>query len=265
VSSRALRAGAGLAVLYVVVALVTGALTSRRILPLFDGFVPPTPYAWVNPPPSRAGDNVVPKPVERQFTLGPDGVPASNASTDDGQAIVGLDKGSVAAHAPDSSVSVHIVPVDPGTLGPLPAGMRVVSNAYKVELNLLPSQTPLTTLPVKGTIALTAAEAGDRMLFSADGQTWQEKKFSPYGQDNGLFTDLDAVGWFVIATTAGQGAAAGGGNGLRVVLLVLAGIVPVLGAALALRLPSPVPAASADRGTRSRPRRPPGKRSNPRR
>jgi hypothetical protein len=207
----------------------------------------------------------VPQPTERQFTLGPDGAPASNASTDDAQAIVGIDKGSVPAHPPDTGVAVRLVPVDSGTLGPLPAGLRPVSNAYRVELSYLPSQTPLTTLPVKGTIALTAAEVGTKLLYSADGQTWQEKEFRPYGQDQGLFTDLDTVGWFVVATSAASHGS-GGSDGLRLVLLILAGLVPIVGAALVLRLPSPVPAAAPPvRGPKARPKQAPSKRPKPRR
>lgn len=188
------------------------------------------------------------------FTLGPDGAPASNASTDDGQAIVGVDKGSVPARPPDTSVTVRILPVDAGTLGPLPPGLRAVSNAYKVGLSYLPSGTPLTTLPVKGTIALTAAEVGTRTLYSADGQAWEERQSSPYGQDQGLFTDFDMVGWFVVATSATPGGSTGGTDGLRLAMLIIAGVVPIAGAALALRLPSPVPMAP-----------PPKKRTKPRR
>jgi len=244
---RRLRAGAGLAVLYVLVALATGQLSSRRVLPLFDGFVPPTPYAWVNPPPARAGDNVVPKPTERQFTLGADGAPASNASTDDAQAIVGLDKGSLPAHPPDTSVTVRLVPTDAGTLGPLPAGLRVVSNAYQVIITYQPSGTKVDRLPVKGTIALTAAEAGDRLLYSADGQTWQETVFRPYGQDNGVFTEMEGVGWFVVASSGSHTSSVGGSGALRTVLLVAAGLAPILGAALVLGLPAPMPAEPASR------------------
>lgn len=86
-------AGAGLALLYVVVAALTAQLSSRPVLPLFDGFAPPTPYAWVNPPPERAGDNVVPKPVEREVPLAPDGVPATNATTDDARPSSGSTRG----------------------------------------------------------------------------------------------------------------------------------------------------------------------------
>lgn len=241
-------AGAGLAVLYVVVAALTAQLASRPVLPLFDGFAPPMPYAWVNPPPARAGDNVPPKPVERDVGLGPGGTPATNASTDDAQAIVGLNTGSVPANPPDTAVKVRIIPGDAGTLGPLPAGLRVVSNAYRVELAYVPSGTPVTRLPAKGTIALTAADAGDRMLYSADGQTWQEVTFRPYGTDHGVFTELETPGWFVVASSTTAGSSGGrGSDALRTVLLVLAGVVPVIGAVLVLRLPSPVPVAPAPR------------------
>ena len=263
-------AGAGLALLYVVVAALTAQLSSRPVLPLFDGFAPPTPYAWVNPPPERAGENVPPQPAEREVPLGPDGVAATNASTDDAQAIVGLDMGSVPASPPETGVKVRIIPGDADALGPLPAGLRAVSNAYRVELAYVPSGTAVNRLATKGTVALTAADTGDRMLFSADGQTWQEVAFRPYGQDHGVFTELEAPGWFVVASslsaTAGD---SGGSDALRTVLLVLAGVAPVIGAILVVQLPSPVPAAPARRPAppRSRPSgaRKTGKKSSKRR
>ena len=254
------RAGAALAVLYVVVALATNHLSSRPVLPLFDGFAPPTPYQWVNPPPERAGDNVVPQPVEREFPLTANGAAASNASSDDAQVIVGLTEGSVPASPPDTGVVIRMVPTDAGTLGPLPAGLRVVSNAYRVELRYVPSQTPLARLAAKGTLALTAADAGDRLLYSADGQTWEERPFRPYGTDHGLFTELEAVGgWFVVASSA-RPASPGrkASDVLRVALLVLLGVAPIVGAVLVVRLPSPVPAAPAGRRGPVR-ARPPGK------
>jgi hypothetical protein len=251
VSPRALRAGAALALLYVVVAVATSELSSRPVLPLFDGFAPPVPYNWVNPPPDRARDNVPPKPAEREFPLVAEGSPAANASTDDAQAIVGLDKGSVPPHSSDTGLVVKVVPFDAGTLGPLPPGLRVVSNAYQVSISYVPSQTPVSQLAMKGTMAMTAAEAGDKMLFSADGQTWEERPSQAFGQDHGLFTELDRLGWFVIATSAPAPSGSGGGSGpLRVVLLVLAGVAPIVGAVLVLRLPSPVPAAPAGRARR---------------
>ena len=251
------RAGAALALLYVLVALATNHLSSRPVLPLFDGFAPPTPYRWVNPPPERAGDNIVPQPVEREFPLTANGADASNAASEDAQIIVGLTEGSVPPSPPDTAVVVRMVPTDAATLGPLPPGLRAVSNAYKVELRYVPSQTPLTRMAAKGTLAMTAADTGDRLLYSGDGQTWEEMPFRPYGTDHGLFTELEAVGgWFVVASSV-RPAAAGRDTSdvLRAVLLVVLGIAPIIGAVLVVRLPSPVPAAPvARRGPpRSRP------------
>lgn len=251
-------AGAGLVLLYVVVAAMTAQLSSRPVLPLFNGFAPPTPYAWVNPPPELAGDNVVPKPVERDVSLAADGVAATNAATDDAQAIVGLDMGSVAASPPDTAVKVRIIPEDAGALGALPAGLRAVSNAYRVEMAYVPSGTSVERLAVPGTVALTAAETGDRMLFSPDGQAWQEVTFRPYGQDHGVFTELETPGWFVVATSAAAthgGGDGGGSDALRTLFLILAGVAPIIGAILVVRLPAPVPATQPSRPapTRSRP------------
>jgi len=252
---RVAWSGAGVVLLYVVVAALTAQLSSRPVLPLFDGFAPPTPYAWVNPPPERAGDNVAPKSVERDVPLNADGVSATNAAVDDAQAIVGLDKGSVLPNPPDTAVKVRITPGDAGALGPLPAGLRAVSNAYRVELAYVPSGTAVERLATQGTVALTAADNGDRMLFSPDGQTWEEVAFRPYGQDHGVFTELEMPGWFVVASSASAAPAGGGGSdGLRVVLLVIAGVAPVLGAILVVRLPSPVPAAAPARPGPTRPR-----------
>jgi hypothetical protein len=265
VSRRVVRAGAGLVALYVVVAFVTAQVSSRPVLPLFDGFAPPVPYNWVNPPPELAAGNTVPPPVERQFPVGPEGAPASNASSDDAQIIVGLDNGSVPASPPDTTIAVRMVPLDPGTLGPLPPGLRAVSNAYRVSLTYLPSQAPLTRLAVKGTIALTAGGTGDRMLYSADGQTWEERPFRPFGQDHGLFTELEAVGWFVVASTSTQASSDGGEESdvLQWALLVTVFLAGVVGAYLVVRLPSPVPAT---RPPARRPARPaPKKAKRPRR
>jgi hypothetical protein len=253
------RVGAGLAVLYVVVAALTAAVSSRPVLPLFDGFAPPTPYAWVNPPPERARDNVAPKAADQQVTLGGDGSAATNVATEDAQAIVNFEAGAVGPHPPDTAVRVEVTPVDAGTLGALPPGMRAVSNAYRVRLSYVPSQTPVPGLAVKGTVALTAGDTGDRMLYSADGQTWQELKFQPFGTDHGVFGELAAPGWFVVASTKGGPAVPSNSHAVRNVLLVIAAVVPIVGAALVLRLPSPVPVTP--RG--SSPGRPAGARARP--
>jgi len=255
----------GFALLYVVVALATATVSSRPVLPLFDGFAPPTPYAWVNPPAELAAGNVPPPPVERQFSLGPAGAPASNAATDDAQAIVSLVDGSVPPSPSDTSLAVRLVPVDPGTLGSLPPGLRAVSNAYRVELRYLPSMTPVARLAAKGTIALTAADTGDRLLHSVDGQVWVEMAFRRYGNDHGLFGELDTAGWFLVASSTAAQASTGNGGGVQKgVLLALLFVLTVVGAVLVVRLPSPVPAPVPGRRvspshSKAKPRKRPGR------
>lgn len=247
--------GALLALLYGVVALGTSAISSRPVRPLFDGFAPPVAYNWVSPPPERAGDNTVPKPVERELPLGPEGTEAVIASTDDNQAAVGLDKGSVPAHPPDDAVRVRLVPLDSATLGPLPAGLRPVSNAYQVTISYVSSQIEIPQLAKKGTISLTNAERGEKLLHSLDGRQWQERSAQSFGQDNGLFAELETPGYFVIASALHPTPEhAIDGPGARNTLLALAAIVPIAGAVLVLLLPSPVPTRAAATG-RSSPRR----------
>ena len=53
-------------------------------------------------------------------------------------------------------------------------------------------------------MAMTAADAGEKLLYSPDGQGWQETASSPFGQDHGVFTERQAAGWFVVATSAPQ-------------------------------------------------------------
>lgn len=254
-TTRVGRAGVVLALLYAVVALVTSAVSSRPVLPLFDGFAPPVSYNWVNPPASAPPGNTAPKPFEREFPLGPEGSDATNASSEDAQVIVGLDKGSVAPRPPETALKVAMVPLDAATLGPLPAGLRPVSNAYQVVLTYLPSGVEISQLAVKGTVSLTAVEANGKLLYSPDGARWQERQARPFGTDNGVFSELDAPGYFVVGSPAtAEGTRREGGR--KVLQLGIAAAVPIIGAVMVLRLPSPVRAPVARTIRRSPAKRP---------
>jgi hypothetical protein len=197
---RALAAGAGLAGVYVLVALATSHVSGRPVLPLFDGFAPPAPYNWVNPPPGFAKDNQKPADATQDVTLAVSASVTANAATSDGQAIVGLDAGSVPVHFPDTALRLHVVPVDPATLGPLPPGLRPESNAYEVTLAYIPSGSALETLAKPGTVALTAAGPASSLLYSPDGRAWTELKSQPFGATNGLFAALNGPGYYLSAS-----------------------------------------------------------------
>lgn len=226
---RPLAAGLAAAALYLVVALLTPHLTGRTLRPLFDGFAPPAPYAWVNPPPEFAKDNKKPADASQDVKLDPGGSVASNSTTADGQAIAGLDNGSVAAHFPDTAVRVKVTPLDPGTLGPLPAGLRPEGNAYQITLAYQPSGQAVTTLAKPGTVALTGAAPVTALLYSADGKTWQDINGRPFGDSNGLFAQLTAPGYYLSAShnAPRAGTSKGGSSGALVGVGIAVGVVVV--------------------------------------
>lgn len=226
---RVLAAGGALALLYVAVVVLTAALSPRPVRPLFDGFAPPEPYRWVSPPPDLAEGNEQPDSARREVALDPQaGSEISNVTTSDGQALVSLELGSVAPHAPDTAVAVELVPVDPTTVAPLPDGLRPAGNAYRVTFAYQPSGTPVTTLDPTGDIGLSAAATSDTMLFSpATGAAWQVIESRPYGTTHGQSGILESPGFYLVAaTSAGDGEDDGAGGTVAVVVLL--GLVPVI-------------------------------------
>src|SRR5690349_14958914 len=130
---RRLLIGAALVAAYLVAAVLTlpGPLGLR---PLFDSFQPPPPYRWVKPPKELAPTNTPPSKAAKTITLGPNGSPATDIAADDSQVLFSLPDGAIAAHPPDTTVNALIEPLDPATLGPVPAPYSVDGNAYKVTL-----------------------------------------------------------------------------------------------------------------------------------
>lgn len=256
---RSVAAGVAVGAVYVLIALVTPHLSGRPLRPLFDGFAPPAPYAWVNPPAEFAKDNRKPADASQDVTLGPQGSPASNSATADGQAIAGLDNGSIGVHFPDTSVRVKVTPIDPGTLGALPSGLRPEGNAYQVTFTYEPSGQPVPTLAKPGTIALTGAAPVTALLFSADGKTWQDTGGRPFGDSNGLFAQMTAPGYYVSAShnPPRAGASKGGSGGALAAIGIVGGVV-LVGIVVGVLL-------SRRRGRgRRRPKPGPGSRPRPR-
>lgn len=126
-----------------------------------------------------------------------------------------------------SAAAFAAVHVDPATLGPLPLGFRAVGNSYRVTITYLPSGAEVAGLAKPGTVALTAAAPGDVLLHSAGGRGWTRLEARPYGQSHGLFADLTATGWYLVASSA---AAPGGGGSGATVLIVGLAAVPLVAA-----------------------------------
>lgn len=89
-----------------------------------------------DPPPDLTDGNSQPRSAERELPLGPDGSAYANAVPEDNQAVVTVDAGSVPQRPPDHSARLRVVPVDAGTLGPLPPGLRAGSKRLPHQRDL---------------------------------------------------------------------------------------------------------------------------------
>lgn len=255
-----LGAGLVLFLAYVVAALGTQQLSGQPLRPLFDGFVTPQPYKWVKPPAGLEKDNKAPSEKVVDVPLDANGSPPINAATDDGQAIAGLATGSVPTRFPDTKVHLTVKPVDPATLGSLPAGLRPESNTYDVTMAYQPSGMVVTALAKPGTIALTAAAPVDALLFSPDGRQWQTIEARPFGDPAvyGRFAPLAATGYYL---SASRNPPRRGGASSRAPVVLGVLVALIAGAALAIGLVarrSSRRGAAANRRRRRGPRLPPG-------
>jgi hypothetical protein len=266
---RTIAVGSLLAVVYVA-ASATTALMGRRVRPLFEGFSPPPAYQWVSPPAQFASGNQKPSPTTDQITVTNGRSNLAAPGTGDGQFSMNLPPGAITA-AGASSIRVHITPLDPATLGPLPAGLFPDGNAYHVELTLDPSSQPVTNLDTSGNLVLQLPAVGHTVLFSPDGKTWQDLQAkSAAAGSTTMVAAVKSVGFFVGAATAdinGQtGSAAKKGSGSSTGTIVLAVLVVLLVIAilfgpLAYRRLRPRPGPSSGRRAPNRPTgsRPPAK------
>lgn len=258
------RVGIVLAALYVVVAVATVGWAPGRIRPLFDGFGShPVEYHWVNPPAEFAERNRgSPGASHADIVLGPNGsTEVASAGPRDGQAQVTVDPGGVPPHEGDSAARLTLTPLDAGTLGPLPAGLRPEGNAYQAAIVYEPSKTPLAEVTKPGFVGLMAAAPADILLFSPDGKAWERLEARPLPRGNGVTGAFTRTGYYVPASKGAPRAAAPpegadeGGSSAGVVVVVVVTLVVVLGGAagaLALARRRPPPPPPPPPGNRSR-------------
>ena len=219
--------------------------------PLFEGIGPPPAYRWVKPPAAFASGNVPPKASDTDIPLGPTGSQQSGAQSEDNQLVLNLAPNAAPPHPPDTSVRIHIEPLDPATLGPPPAEFRPNGNAYQVTLTYQPSGAPVTTITAPGNILLTVPLAAAGLLYSGDGRSWSKLPNPPVPGQPIVGGAFSSPGWYLGATHAQAPSTGGGGGGSSGIIIVAA---LVAGLALALGLYPLV---------RKRLRKPPSKRARP--
>ena len=222
--SRLSRHGALVVALYLVAVLATMRLAGHHVRPLFEGIGPVAPYQWVDPPPEFAAGNTPPKPAEVDTVLDATGSKAAGPSTPDGQLVLALPAGSVAARAPDTAFRTTLTPLAPKALGALPAGLRANGNAYRVELAYEPSATPITTLAKSGNVILVVPEPATTVYTSPDGKAWTALETQQVGgaASTTVGAQLTGPGYFVAAAPEAAPAVGAGGNDAGSVVAVAA-------------------------------------------
>lgn len=206
---HALLLGGALAILYLSVATLSYRSGLLPIRPLYEGTAPPAPYRWVSPPKDLAAGNVPPARGSGTVRFTPKGSEASAVATDDAQAIVAFQDGSIKPKAGNTSVKVDITPLDPATLAQAPADFRFDGNAYRIAAAYQPSGAPAemavgscptdqSTNRLCPTVVLRyPLHATD--LFRLDGTSWTLLVTTPAIASLQVFTDTPALGIFVAA------------------------------------------------------------------
>jgi hypothetical protein len=153
---------------YLVAVSATVALRDGHVRPLYDAFVPPSAYRFVDPPAFFASGNVKPTAISTTVAVGPGGSDPFGIATPDGQFVINLGRGAIAAKLGATTVAVLIAPVAPNQLPPIPAPLRPNGNAYHVEFTYRPHGGTVTQLTKPGTLLLEIPEVGQRLFASAN-------------------------------------------------------------------------------------------------
>jgi hypothetical protein len=253
--------GIGVALVAVYLLAVTGTLPlGRNVRPLFEGIGPPPVYRWVKPPAAFASGNIPPRPSDTDIPLGPTGSQQTGAQSEDNQLVLNLAPNAAAPHPPDTSVRVHIEPLDPATLGPPPPEFRANGNAYRVTLTYEPSGAPVTSLTAGGNVLLTVPLPPAGLLYSGDGRTWSKLQTQIVPGQPIVGATFSAPGYYQGATHPAAAPKRGGGgiSGTIIVAVLVAALALALGLfpLVRRRLRSPRPSKpAAKKATRQRPKR----------
>jgi hypothetical protein len=182
-----------------------------------DGFgQAPPPYNWVSPPPALASQNKKPASGTFDVALNPQtGSEATVLSTDDGQASLALNEGSIPPRQGEDSAKVTISPLAPTGFGPPPPGLELTGNVYRIEGTYRPSGDPIMQLGKGAQIVLAyPAEAGGtlrkhKLLVSTDGRRWTAVEGVDSHAQLLIQATVSTLGSFGVGRVAGAAGKAG--------------------------------------------------------
>jgi len=198
---RVLTTGLAVTVVYLLAVVATAAFRGDGARPLFDGFVPPSSYRFVDPPQFFAPGNVQPGSMATTLALGPDGSGPAGFATPDGQFVVNLARGAIQAAPGATSVQVQVTPIAPRHTRPVPGGLRANGNVYEVNMRYEPTGTQVTRLVRPATLLMELPELGNALFVSPDGTRWTRLRSRPVSADQLTLTaNFTGPGFYVAAT-----------------------------------------------------------------
>ena len=258
-STRHLRVGAALAVLYAAVVAATSLTTGHPVRPLLDGAGTSTPYRWVKPPWYVGSANIKTGPSHQDIPFENGASPLVGATSQDAQIILNLPQGALPPREGATAVRASFTPLDPKKLAKLPGGQRANGNAYRVEMTYQPSGEPLRALTTSGNVVMVVPEEAEKLMFSADGKSWSELPTHQLGDPTTVGSAFNTPGYYLVGTTLPEFTNPNEGSGTKrtvgIVMMVVA-LALLMGYVLPmiLRRSRAAQAAQAQgsRGTRGR-------------
>lgn len=206
VRGRALGSGLVILIVYLVGAIMSGQLSPLARRPLLDGFIPPAPYRWVDPPPELAGSNLPPVSGRTRVPIGPQGSAAVFFATEDAQVTLSVPDDAFPPHPGSKALEITIEPVDPTSVGPLPGRLSVSGNVYLVRATYQPTGDRVSQLDAAIVAILTypflSNDLGDHTLVvSPDGQRWMRSKTHDQHVTKQVNGRLRSLGYVAVAST----------------------------------------------------------------
>ena len=203
-----IASGVAIVGVYVVLAFVSGrgSVLARR--PLLDGFSPPPPYKWVNPPADVAPTNKQPSPATQKVPLGPPRRGAGVFSDTDAIMTLIIEPASFPSSAGAGIAKLKSEPLDPASLGaPPPAGMVLDGNAYRLSLTLASGkQAPAFLNPAHFVLQYPQPPAEffsseKHTILLLSGQAWAPLKSTDSPAAQQATADVTTLGTFVVGAT----------------------------------------------------------------
>ncbi len=185
---RALAAGAAVVAAYLAGAVLSGQLSVLARRPLLDGLAPPSRYRWVRPPAELAQGNKPPTPMHDALDL----------------------------EAGGSKVAFDVVPLDPATVAPAPAGLLAAGNAYRFTASYQPTDRQVDKLSGEASASVVypllstpvANQSGHVLLYSKDGKAaWTRLASTDAPAVHQVTARLPGPGYYLAAVPRASAAA----------------------------------------------------------